>query len=156
MRELLYEAARHFKRGKALAERGDVRGAMAAFELALRDLHAVRPQRMRDVLLAHVYLSRFQSGRDLDPKRADSDLRLGYSYARTTAEPTVRLLAESLWRQRLVQLKTEQSASERSRQGGQAGKRGAAGKRNQSRQRASGKASGSSSSRSSSKSKPNR
>ncbi len=134
MRELLYDAARHFKRGKALAERGDVRGAMAAFELALRDLHAVRPQRMRDVLLAQVYLSRFQSGRDLDPKRADSDLRLGYSYARTTAEPTVRLLAESLWRQRLEQVQVEDATGHnRDGTGGPAAKLGAASKQSRGR-----------------------
>ena len=101
MRELLYNAARHFKRGKALAERGDVRAAMVAFQDALRDLHAVKPQRMRDVLLAQVYLSRYQLGKTLDADRADSDLRIGYSYARTTHEPNVRLLAENLWRERL-------------------------------------------------------
>src|SRR5690606_16858984 len=82
MRELLYNAARHYKRGKALAERGDVRAAMLAYQDALRDLHAVKPQRMRDVLLAQVYLSRYQLGHHLDAERADSDLRIGYSYAR--------------------------------------------------------------------------
>mgnify|MGYP001264909742 CR=1 FL=1 len=102
MRELLYNAAKHFKRGKALGERGDSRGAMVAFEDALKDLHAVKPQRMRDVLLAQVYLSRYQLGREADPLRADSDLRLGYSYARTTFEPTVRQLAEGLWQERML------------------------------------------------------
>jgi len=102
MRELLYNAARHYKRGKALAERGDVRAAMVAYQDALRDLHAVKPQRMRDVLLAQVYLSRYQQGRELDSDRADSDLRTGYSYARTTHEPSVRLLAETLWREHLL------------------------------------------------------
>lgn len=102
MRELLYNAARHYKRGKALAERGDVRAAMVAYQDALRDLHAVKPQRMRDVLLAQVYLSRYQQGRELDSERADSDLRIGYSYARTTHEPSVRLLAETLWREHLL------------------------------------------------------
>lgn len=101
MRELLYDAARHFRRGKALAERGDVRGAIVAYDEALIDLHAVRPQRMRDVLLAQVYLSRYPIARKNDPERADSDLRIGYSYARTTQEPTVRQLAETLWRERL-------------------------------------------------------
>lgn len=97
MRELLYNAARHFKRGKSLADRGDVRGAIVAYQEALVDLHAVKPQRMRDVLLAQVYLSRHQVSREVDPSSADSDLRLGYSYARTTHEPTVRQLAETLW-----------------------------------------------------------
>ena len=96
MRELLFSAARHFKRGKALAERGDVRGAAVAYQDALLDLHAVKPQRMRDVLLAQVYLSRSQIEREIDPERADSDFRVGYSYARTTQEPHVRQLAEDL------------------------------------------------------------
>ncbi len=103
MRELLYDAARHFKRGKALADRGDSRGAMVAYQDALVDLHAVRPQRMRDVLLAQVYLSRFQISRAVDPASADSDLRHGYSYARTTHEPTVRQLAEDLWEEHLIE-----------------------------------------------------
>ena len=96
MRELLYEAAKHYRRGKALADRGDARGAAVAFEDALRELQAVRPQRMRDVLLAQVYLSRHQL--DLDAGQSPADLRLGYAYARTTAEPNVRALAERLWR----------------------------------------------------------
>lgn len=138
MRELLYDAARHFKRGKALAERGDVRGAMAAYEDALRELHAVKPQRMRDVLLAQVYLSRFQAGRSLDARRADSDLRVGYSYARTTHEPTVRLMAEQLWHARLAEQASAPSPGpanlEAQRQGGRRGKR----RRGNSRNRQSG------------------
>lgn len=97
MRELLYNAANHFKRGKALAERGDMRGAMTCYEDALRDLHAVKPQRMRDVLLAHVHLSRYQVALELDRELAQRDLRLGYSYARSAQDPAVRQLAEQLW-----------------------------------------------------------
>lgn len=116
MRDLLYNAARHYKRGKSLAERGDSGGAMAAFEEALRDLHAVKPQRMRDVLLAQVYLSRYQIGRRNDMRAAASDLRTGYSYARTTQEPTVRLLAEELWEQHLEELRSvPTSAAQRPR-----------------------------------------
>jgi hypothetical protein len=103
MRELLYDAAKHYRHGRALAERGDVRGAMQAYRDALKDLHAVKPQRMRDVLLAQVYLSRYVIGRDVDPRRADSDLRTGYSYARTTHEPHVRLMAEELWQGRIAE-----------------------------------------------------
>lgn len=102
MREALYNAARHYKRGKALAERGDVRGAMAAYGDALRELHAARPQRMRDVLLAHVYLSRYLVAQKLDAAAAESDLRQGYAYARITKDPAVRELAERLWRARLA------------------------------------------------------
>lgn len=95
MRELLYEAAKHYRQGTTLMEQGDRAGAAASFGLALRELQAVRPQRNRDVLLAQVYLSRHQ----LDPRasQAASDLRMGYAYARTTAEPHVRALAEKLW-----------------------------------------------------------
>lgn len=102
MRELLFSAARHFKRGKALADRGDMRGAAVAYQEALLDLHAVKPQRMRDVLLAQVYLCRSLIEYDIDPDRADSDFRLGYSYARTTQEPHVRQLAEQLRRARRI------------------------------------------------------
>jgi hypothetical protein len=102
VRELLYNAAKHYKRGRALAERGDLRGAMASYQDALRDLHAVKPQRMRDVLLAQVYLSRYQVAVMLEPTRAESDLRFGYSYARTTREPAVRELAEQLWQEHLT------------------------------------------------------
>ncbi len=98
MRELLYNAARHYKRGKSLLERGDVRAALAGFEEALRDLHAVKPHRMRDILLAQVYLARYQAASEVDPRGARADLQLGYSYARTTREPSVRQLAETLWR----------------------------------------------------------
>ncbi|ADI15822.1 hypothetical protein [Truepera radiovictrix] len=106
MRELLYSAAMHFKRGQAHAEAGARREAMAAYAAALRDLHAVKPQRERDVLLARVYLARYQLAR-AHPKAAEGpsaalrDLRLGYSYARTTQEPTVRVLAETLWQELL-------------------------------------------------------
>ena len=100
MRELLYEAAEHYKRGVALAERGDVRGAMAAYAAAMRDLHAVKPQRMRDVLLAQVHLSRYRVALGVD-KDALEDLRLGYSYARTTREPSVQELAQTLWHEHL-------------------------------------------------------
>lgn len=102
MRELLYNAAAHYRRGKALAEAGEKRNAMAAYSDALRDLHAVKPQRMRDVLLAHVYLARYVLALELSPETAERDLRVGYSYARTTFEPVVRELAEALWRDHLA------------------------------------------------------
>ena len=101
MRELLYNAATHYKRGTQLAAQGDLRGAMAAYAEALRDLHAVQPQRMRDVLLAQVHLSRYRVGVRARSKRAAEDLRLGYSYARTTREPAVQALAQELWQNHL-------------------------------------------------------
>lgn len=99
MRELLYSAAKNYKHGKLLAEQKDVKGAMRAFSEAIQDLHAVRPQRMRDVLLAQVHLSRYQIALSINDKSAAQDLRFGYSYARSTSEPQVRELAELLWQE---------------------------------------------------------
>ena len=101
MRELLYEAAKHYRQGRMLAEQGDAKGAGEAYEAALRELQAVKPQRMRDVLLAQVYLSRHQL--DVRAPDAASDLRLGYTYARTTCEANVRQLAETLWREAVAE-----------------------------------------------------
>ncbi len=98
MRQLLYEAAAHYRRGKELEAAGRRNEAIDAWHSALRDLHAVKPQRMRDVLLAQVYLACHQASRVSDPVGSLTDLRYGYSYARTTREPSVRLLAEQLWR----------------------------------------------------------
>jgi hypothetical protein len=106
MRELLYSAAEHFKTGKGLLDQGNLNGAMTAYADALRDLHAVKPQRMRDVLLAQVHLSRYQVALGVNKKEALEDLRLGYSYARTAKEPSVQDLAERLWQEYLKQVKT--------------------------------------------------
>ena len=103
MRELLYNAAKHFKRGEALASQGDDRNAVDAFSDALRDLHAVKPQRPRNALLSQVYLSRYGAAKRLGAASAEGDLRMGYSYARTTREPAVRVLAETLWREYLAE-----------------------------------------------------
>lgn len=101
MRDLLYKAADAYKQGSALAQAGELRGAFHAYSEALRSLHAVKPQRKRNVLLAQLYLSRYQVATKLGHKRAEGDLRLGYSYARTTQEPHVRALAEELWQAHL-------------------------------------------------------
>ncbi len=122
MRELLYNAARHYKRGRGLLERGDVRAALASFEEALRDLHAVKPQRMRDVLLAQVYLSRYQAASEVDVRGARADLQLGYSYARTTREPSVRQLAETLWRAERARPLPDTKTGGRSGRGGRGGR----------------------------------
>ena len=103
MRELLYNAGSHLRRGREFAEAGNRRGALQAYAEALRDLHAVKPQRQRDVLLAHVYLARYSLAADKRDRAAQHDLRVGYSYARTTGEPGVRLLAENLWESYLAE-----------------------------------------------------
>ena len=105
MRDLLYNAAEHFKRGQRFMERGELDKAKTAYDNALKDLHAVRPQRMRDVLLAQVYLSRYQTNLNADTLGAEQDLRIGYSYAKTTRDPTIRNLAEGLWATRQITIK---------------------------------------------------
>ncbi len=102
MREILYDAAAHYRRGRELADSGATREALDAWHEAIRDLHAVRPQRMRDVLLAQVYLACHAVSRHDDPRKAEASLRTGYSYARTTREPSVRQLAEQLWAEHLA------------------------------------------------------
>lgn len=97
MTDILYDAAEHYKRGRELAAEGNVNAAIRAYQQALLDLHAVRPQRKRDVLLARVYLDCYRASYEIDPVGALRDLRAGYSYARTTKEASVRLLAEQLW-----------------------------------------------------------
>lgn len=97
--QLLYDAAAHYRRGRELEARGEKEGALAEWRAALRDLHAVAPQRMRDILLAQVYLACHVAGLEDDPEAAAVSLRLGYSYARTTRDASVRKLAEELWRQ---------------------------------------------------------
>lgn len=101
MREILYDAADHYKRGRALHDEGKTDAALDAWREAARNLHAVKPQRMRDVLLAQVYLACHTVSRNRDPERALAELRAGYSYARTTREPSVRQLAEQLWNEHL-------------------------------------------------------
>ena len=94
--KLLREAQQYLQKGKSLAERNDHRGARQAYQQALNTLHALAPNKARDQLLAHVYLSRFQVP---DKKQGQTlhDLRLGYSYAKTSKEPTIRAIAEDLW-----------------------------------------------------------
>jgi|SRR5690625_686636 len=98
--KLLYGAAAHYRRGRELEAEGSRQAALEAWQAALRDLHAVAPQRMRDILLAQVYLACHIASRADDPERAAVDLRLGYSYARTTRDASVRKLAEELWNER--------------------------------------------------------
>ncbi|HLR47427.1 MAG TPA: hypothetical protein VK092_09740 [Deinococcales bacterium] len=97
--KLLYGAAGHYRRGRELEADGHREEALQAWQAALRDLHAVAPQRMRDILLAQVYLACHIASRTDDPEGAATDLRLGYSYARTTRDTSVRQLAEDLWRE---------------------------------------------------------
>ncbi|MEZ4630177.1 MAG: hypothetical protein R2880_05620 [Deinococcales bacterium] len=102
MRELLYNAAENYQEGRALAEQGDIHGAISAYTWALHHLHAVKPLRERDALLAQVYLSRYQVSLKYQALKAYSDLRMGYSYAKMTKQAEVRELAERLWQDYLT------------------------------------------------------
>ena len=95
--ELILQATDNINEAKALAQQGDVHGSMSAYEEALKDLHAVQPSNERDVLLAQVYLARYENAEKFKLSPDISDLRYGYSYAKTTKNVKVRGLAEALW-----------------------------------------------------------
>ena len=94
---LISQALDNINEANALAQQGDVHGSMSAFEEALKDLHSVGPSSERDVLLAKVYLGRYENATKFKLSPDVSDLRYGYSYAKTTKDVEARALAESLW-----------------------------------------------------------
>lgn len=94
---LMRQAMDNINEANALAQQGDVHGSMSAYEEALKDLHAVAPSSERDVLLAQVYLARYENADKFKLSPDVSDLRYGYSYAKTTKDVEARALAESLW-----------------------------------------------------------
>ena len=95
--QLISQATDNINEATALAQQGDVHGSMAAYEEALRDLHSVGPSNDRDVLLAQVYLARYENASKFKLSPDVSDLRSGYSYAKTTKDVKARALAETLW-----------------------------------------------------------
>lgn len=94
---LISEATDHINEAKALAQQGDVHGSMSAYEEALKVLHTVSPGDERDLMLAQVYLSRYENASKFKLTPDASDLRYGYSYAKTTKDVEARALAEALW-----------------------------------------------------------
>ena len=102
MEDLLRAAAQCLEDAERARGKRHYRDAYAAYQRALDTIHGMRPRRERDVLLARIYLDRFQIAKDPTSARAVSDLRFGYSYARSTGDPTVREVAEDLWREHVA------------------------------------------------------
>lgn len=98
MEDLIHIAARHLEDAEIAVKKRFFRDASASYQRALDIVHSMRPRRERDVLLARIYLDRFQMAKDPHSPRAQSDLRFGYSYARSTGDPMIRECAEDLWR----------------------------------------------------------
>ena len=97
MQELFNKAEHALQQGHALADQGDIHGAITSFSQALKHLETIKPQRRRDQLLADVYLSRYQVSLNFSGPSAYSDLRWGYSYAKTSQDLFLRSKAEQLW-----------------------------------------------------------
>ena len=95
---LMRQATDNINEANALAQQGDVHGSMSAYEEALKDLHAISPSTERDLLLAEVYLARYENASKFKLSADISDLRYGYSYAKTTKNVKARALAEALWK----------------------------------------------------------
>lgn len=102
MEDLLRAAATCLEEAERARTKRHYRDAYQAYQRALDTVHGMRPRRERDVLLARIYLDRFQIAKDPTSARAVSDLRFGYSYARSTGDPTVREVAEDLWREHVA------------------------------------------------------
>jgi len=96
--QLIRQATDNISEATALAQQGDIHGSMAAYDEALKDLHSVGPSNNRDVLLAQVYLAKYENASKFKLSPDVSDLRYGYSYAKTTKDVEARALAESLWK----------------------------------------------------------
>lgn len=102
MEDLLRAAAQCLEEAERARAKRFYRDAYAAYQRALDTIHGMRPRRERDVLLARIYLDRFQIAKDPTSPRAVSDLRFGYSYARSTGDSVVREVAEELWREHVA------------------------------------------------------
>ena len=101
MEKLIDSAQRYFQEGLKRAEIQDARASLDYFQRAVKDLILLKPDKKRDSLLAQVYLSRYEVGKEIDFDKALTDLRVGYSYAKTCMEPAVQEKAQILWQKYL-------------------------------------------------------
>jgi len=101
MEKLIVSAHRYYKEGLKKAEIEDTRASLDYFQRAIRSLILLKPDKKRDSLLAEVYLARYTVTKELDIDAALADLRVGYSYARTSREPGLQDRAQNLWQSHL-------------------------------------------------------
>ncbi len=91
--QVLVAASRMLREGQAQALSGKTQQASASYRRALGLLRDLPPDRLRDVLLAYLYLAEYQT-LGLAGHEAEDCLVLGVSYARTTRDPLARAIAE--------------------------------------------------------------
>ncbi len=96
MRNIYYQIAKNLKLGREKALEGDKNGAIQTFDKCLSELRELPPERTRDVLLAHLYLNKYQTLAldNRENKRALESLQRGVSYARSSKDPVARAVAE--------------------------------------------------------------
>ncbi len=102
MQELYENARNYFEEGQKQANNGQLRASCDYYQKSLDDLSALKPSKMRDSLIARVYLARYQASKDFRGPLAQKDLRFGYSYAKTCKEPIVQAVAEEYWHEVLA------------------------------------------------------
>ena len=96
MRNQYVQITQKLKLGREKALQGDKNSAVQSFDKCLAELRELPPERTRDVLLAHAYLSKYQTLalEHKENKRALESLQRGVSYARSSKDPIARAIAE--------------------------------------------------------------
>ena len=99
MRQDFYQIALYLKVARERALERDANGAIQEFDRAISHLRELPPDRVRDVLLAHAWLGRYQTlmldkAGQQPNKNALESLHVGVSYARSTRDPLARAIAE--------------------------------------------------------------
>jgi hypothetical protein len=98
MRPVFYNVALHIKAAREKAVAREVNAAVSEFDVAIRKLRELPPERVRDVLLAHAMLGKYQTLANEKDKQSQKtaleSLHLGVSYARSTRDPLARAIAE--------------------------------------------------------------
>jgi hypothetical protein len=98
MRPVFYNVALHIKAAREHGVARDARSAIKEFDTAIAKLRELPPERVRDVLLAHAMLGKYQTltlEKDKgSQKLALESLHLGISYARSSRDPLARAIAE--------------------------------------------------------------
>ncbi len=96
MRNIYLQISKNLKLGREKALESDKNGAVQIFDKCVAELRELPPEQTRDVLLAHAYLSKYQTLalENKENKRAFESLQRGVSYARSSKDPTARAIAE--------------------------------------------------------------
>ena len=99
VRQDFYQIALYLKVARERSLERDWQGALQEFDRAIAHLRELPPDRVRDVLLAHAWLGRYQTLTLEKPNQQPNkttleSLHMGVSYARSTRDPLARAIAE--------------------------------------------------------------